>query len=198
MSNLAQKLCDADVIVYDNVSYEVTSHDNQQMKAGSKETCIYTKEEEYGAETNFTFDELNEAEEDQTLQVYTLQLWDNIQPSAKDLERVCEENFPGSEILTRMEAVERWSVLNKYELKALDDCLKLRVLAQREDARDIITRATKAEHLNAKRASTAIALMHAVQCGRNMVFYEWTDPTGSVCKGGRYGTQPHEYCSFHL
>lgn len=198
MSNLAEKLCDADVIVVDDTAYNIRGHDNQQLKEGADSACLFTEEDQYREETSFFFGELLKHEAKGNLQVYTLQLWDNINPSTKDLERACEENFPGSEIITFMEAIERWSVLNKYELKALDDSLKLRTLGQAEDARAIITRATEQEYLNAKKANVAVQLMHAMQGGRNVVFYEWTSPAGSVCKGGRYGTEGPEYTSFYL
>lgn len=198
MSNLAEKLCDADEIVLGGVGYTTEGYDQQRMKVGSRDACLFVEEAESGEEHSLTYDCLLKAEEKGLLQVYTLQLWDSIKPRVEDLECACEENFPGSEIITFMEALERWSVLNKYELKALDDSLKLRTLAQTQDATAIITRATKQEYLNAKKANVATQLMHAMQGGGPVVFYEWTNPAGSLCKGGRYGTNGPEYTSFYL
>lgn len=194
MSNLKRKLCDANNITVMGVSYKVLSHDPQQMHEQASEVCLYTKEED----VNFSYVELLEAEESGQLYVYTLQLWDNIRPSTEELEEACEENFAGSEIITYIEAMERWSLLTKYETQAKTACLKLRCLGQTQDAQDLLTRATNAEYLNAKKANVATQLMNAMQRGREVVFYEWADSDGSVCKGGRYGTEPSDYASFYL
>lgn len=199
MSNLAEKLMDADVIVIgESLAYNVLTHDGQQMKEGSKEPCIQTEEDQYKEETAFTFDQLLEHDKHNNLEVYTLQHWDNILPRVEDLERVCEENFPGSEIITFMEAVERWSELRKEQAEAMEACLKLRCLGHAEDAKLAIRRATEAEYKYNKRAEAAVQIMHAMQGGRNVVFYEWTDGRGDLCKGGRYGTASNEYVSFYL
>lgn len=192
MSNLARKLQDANCVVLNNVGYTVTGYDLDEMVEGSQDNCLFTEEQDYGEEYYFTYDDLVEADQDGELSVYTLVPWDDIKRTPKELEASCLQNYPESEIITYTEALERWSVLSKYEERCMQDCLKLRCLGQTGDAQDIITRATREEYCMAKRANVCTQFMNAMSVfGPALVFYELGES-----KGARYGLANHEYYSF--
>jgi len=192
-NKLARNLQDADSMRVADKYYEITGQDCEQMEEGAEDVCLYVEESEYHENTSFHYDEIAKAQEAGDLTLYMLTPFEQIRPTYQQLLVACKANYPECEVISFMEALERWSVLNKNDLKRMDDCLKLRVLGHREDAKDIITLATKAEFKNAKKAEVGVQLMHAMQSGGPVVFYELGD-----CKGGRYGLEGHEYASFYI
>jgi len=190
---LARNLQDADSMRIADKYYEITGHDCEQMEENAEDYCLYVEESEHGEEISFHYKEILKAHETGNLTLYMLTPFEQIMPAYQQLVVACKAAHPGCEVISFMEALERWTVLNKEQTKRMEDCLKLRILGHREDAQDIITLATKAEFKNAKKADVGQQLMCAMQKGGPVVFYEY-----GKCKGGSYGLEPSEYVSFNF